>query len=321
MQKTVKENLKVTRVREFTRRFFRNYAGAAGFAIVLFFAVIAVLAPMVAPYPPEWKEVDYYDPDVYGPKYDLAYTDKAGIPHNNYQVFVEEVTFQPPSAEHPFGTDKLGRDILSRVIFGSRISLTIGFGVALVSAAIGVVLGALSGYYGGLTDNLIQRITEVFLTLPILPTIILFSVFFGASVYILFVVLVILGWQMTVRITRGEYLRLKNEAFVEAARAVGSSNTRIMFRHILPSALPPIVTATTLNIGGWIITEASLAYLGLGDPDRVSWGTIIFEAQKSGAIFDFWWLSMFAGFAVVLVVLGFFFLANALTDLLNPKLS
>lgn len=228
--------------------------------------------------------------------------------------------YRPPSKLHPFGTDELGRDTLSRILYGGRISLFVGFASVFSAIIIGVFVGALSGYYGGIADTLLMRFTDIMFSIPVLPLLVVFaSVIPGGGVWKIILVITIFGWMTDARLVRGVYLSLKEQEFAEAARAIGASNARIIWRHLLPNSMAPIIVSSTLGVGGNIIYEAALSYLGFGImPPTPSWGNMLQNAQS--AMFNAPWLIWFPGLAIFVTVLAFNFLGDGLRDALDPRL-
>ena len=224
-----------------------------------------------------------------------------------------------PSLEHPFGTDRLARDVLSMVLYGARISLSIGLVAVAISVTIGTVLGAVAGYLGGWSDGVIMRIVDVVMAFPRLVLLIAVVALFGSSLLLIILVLGLTQWPSTTRLVRGEVLSLRERDFVQAARALGYSRGRIIFRHIVPNVLAPVIVATTLGIGDMIVLEAGLSYLGLGVQANVpSWGAMVAHGQSN--MLDAWWLSTFAGLAIVFTVLSFNLVGDGLRDALDPRL-
>jgi oligopeptide transport system permease protein len=223
-----------------------------------------------------------------------------------------------PTAAHWFGTDELGRDTFARVIYGGRISLLVGLVGTLVSLLIGVTYGAVAGYRGGTLDEIMMRVVDVLYSLPYIFLVILLLVFFSRSILMLFVALGLVQWLTMARIVRGQVLSLKNQTFVEAARALGAGDGGIIFRHIVPNTLGPVIVYTTLTVPAIILQEAFLSFLGLGvQPPDASWGTLVSEGARLLALFP--WLVIFPGIALSLTLLCFNFLGDGLRDALDPQ--
>jgi peptide/nickel transport system permease protein len=268
------------------RRFASNKAALAGAAIVLFFIVIALVAPWLSPYDP-------------------------------LQTSFLTVR-QPPSAAHWFGTDELGRDVLTRMVFGARASLMAGVVSVAFAVVIGVPLGLAAGYFGRWTDAVISRLTDALLSIPFLILAIALAAFLGPSLTNAMIAIGISAMPRFVRITRGQAILVKSEDYVEGARAIGLKDFGIIRRYILPNALPPIIVQASLTIAMAIIAEASLSFLGLGQlPPAPSWGAMLNAAK------DFMdqapWMSLFPGGAIFLTVLGFNLLGDGLRDALDPR--
>lgn len=222
-----------------------------------------------------------------------------------------------PSAAHWFGTDELGRDAFARVVYGGRISLLVGLVGTLVSLVIGVSWGAVAGYAGGKLDELMMRVVDVLYALPNIFLVILLLVFFSRSLLMLFVALGLVQWLTMARIVRGQVLSLKHQTFVEAARALGATDPSIVFRHIVPNTLGPVIVYTTLTVPAVILQEAFLSFLGLGvQPPAASWGTLVSDGARVLALFP--WLVLFPGLALSLTLLAFNFLGDGLRDALDP---
>jgi oligopeptide transport system permease protein len=268
------------------RRLRRNRAAVASGAALLIISVVTLLAP--------WMPIA-----------DPAHQD---LGHGA----------TPPSAEHWFGTDELGRDTFARVLHGGRISLLVGLIGTLVSLLIGVTYGAISGYRGGRVDEAMMRFVDILYSLPYIFLVILLLVFFSRSLVMLFVALGLVQWLTMARIVRGQVLSLKSQTFVEAARALGAGDGSIIFRHIVPNTLGPVIVYTTLTVPAVILQEAFLSFLGLGvQPPAASWGTLVSDGAKVLALFP--WLVIFPGIALSLTLLCFNFLGDGLRDALDPQ--
>ena len=227
---------------------------------------------------------------------------------------------KPPSTEHLFGTDKLGRDVFSRVLYGGRMSIIIGIIGSISGSIIGMVLGCIAGYFGGKIDSILIRISEIFQTFPQMILILIIVSVMGQGVRNLIFIFSITGWMTTFRMIRNEFLTLREETFVEVSKAFGMSDVSIMFKQILPNTLSPIIVATTINIAGFILAEAGLSYIGLGVPSSVpTWGNILNAAKTIDIITNNWWLWLLPGLVLSIFVLAINFLGDGLRDVLDPK--
>jgi ABC-type dipeptide/oligopeptide/nickel transport system permease subunit len=273
--------------REVWRRFRRNRSALLGLGIVVALLLMAALAPVVAPYDPIHVELD--------------------------------LQFSPPTVQHPFGADLYGRDLLSRVIYGARISLLIGFIPSAIAMLIGTVLGVLAGFYGRWANIVIMRLGDVVLAFPSIILAMVVTYVLGATLFALFIALSVVNWAGAARVVRSQVLSLKQQDFVAAARAIGVGDGRIMFRHIIPNCLAPILVLLTLAIPSAIMAEAGLSFLGVGaQPPTPSWGLMVREAQQY--VFSAPWASIIPGFAILLTVLGFNFVGDGLRDAIDPYL-
>ncbi|HWL33795.1 MAG TPA: ABC transporter permease [Gaiellaceae bacterium] len=269
-------------------RFFRHRMAVVSLVVLFLICLVAIFAKRVAPY--AYDELDLFN------------------------------TTSPPTTKdkHLFGTDLLGRDYLSRVIFGLRTSLWVAFFVAFLSTAIGTTIGSLAGYYGGAVDNLLMRFTDLILTLPGLAVLLTAATFFGNGDPLkIGLILALLLWTVIARIVRGVFLSLREKEYVEAAKASGAGDARIILRHMLPNALGPIIVNTTLIIAAAILIEAALSFLGFGiQPPNPSLGTLIDDGQGEG--FEKWWLVTFPGLVIVVIALAINFIGDGLRDALDP---
>ncbi|MET3293164.1 UNVERIFIED_CONTAM: peptide/nickel transport system permease protein [Brevibacillus sp. OAP136] len=239
-------------------------------------------------------------------------------PHDPYAVSLD-LQFQKPSAEYWLGTDMFGRDVFSRMIYGSRISLLIGIVPSLITMSIGIVLGIVAGYFGRRTDFVIMTISDMVLSFPSLLLAMVVMYTLGASLLNIFIALSIVGWAGTARVVRAQTLSLKNKEFVEASRAIGVKPIVIMLRHILPNCIPQLLVLFTLEIPGSILSEASLSFLGVGaQPPASSWGLMVSNGKEF--LFNAPWVAISPGIAILLIVLAFNFLGDGLRDALDPYL-
>lgn len=233
-------------------------------------------------------------------------------------IFMAE---QPPSARHWLGTDELGRDVFTRLLHGGRISLTVGLVAVAIYMAIGVLLGALAGYYGGMTDSIIMRITDVVMVIPFFPLALTMAAALRPSVYNTMLVIGLLGWTGICRLVRGEFLTLRRRDYVEAARAVGATDSRIIWRHLLPNALAPILVAATLGVGGAILSEAGLSFLGFGvQQPTPSWGNMLSAALSLRVLLLQPWLWLPPGLTIFIAILSINLVGEGLRDALDPRL-
>ncbi len=273
--------------RDFVRRLLRNRLTVAGGLVIgLFFLVAAFPALFTS-----------QNPD----RIDVA------------------TILQPPSGAHPLGTDDLGRDVLSRVVYGARVSMKVGFVAVGIATTIGLVIGLLSGFYGRWVDAVLMRLVDIMLCFPTFFLILSVIAFLSPSIVNIMAVIGLTGWMGVARLVRAETLSLKERDFVSAARAQGAGTLRIVFRHILPNALAPILVAATLGVAGAILTESALSFLGIGvQPPTPSWGNIL-TVGKNYIEFA-WWLSLFPGLAILVTVLGYNLLGEGIRDAVDPRL-
>jgi len=271
--------------------FSESMMGKVGLGIVLAIVLMGVLAPYLAPYP-------------------------------YHELNLKERTLHP-SWKHLLGTNHYGEDLLSRVIWGSRVSLLVGFAAATLSVIIGTLIGMVSGYYGGVSDSILMRITDLFLSVPTLPLMLIFAALFGKGLMNIILVLSLLGWTGTARMVRSETLSLKERPLTEAAKAIGATDTHILGYHVLPNVLPLILASMILSVVNAILGEAWVSFLGFGVSleDPPSWGIILYWADlKLAVLNDYWWWIVPPGLLLMLLVLGFAFMSHALDQVLNPRL-
>lgn len=271
-------------------RFRRHRMAGVGLVLLATLALAALLTPYLAPFDPAAQ------PDVLATR------------------------FQAPSLEHPMGTDRFGRDVFSRVLYGARVSLGIGFAAVTIAVTLGTLVGAVAGYVGGWVDTVAMRFVDLLLSFPRLVFLIALVAVFEPSLGLVTLVLGLTGWMGTSRIVRGEVLSLREAEYVEAARALGFSGGRILGRHVLPNALTPVIVAATLGIGNTILAEAALSFLGLGvQAPLASWGNMVASGRQT--MLEAWWITTFPGLAIVFTVMSFNLVGDGLRDALDPRRS
>lgn len=272
----------------FIEKFFRDRLAIIGAVIVFTLFVVALFAPVIAP----------YDPASINTKNLLA----------------------PPSFAHLCGTDNLGRDVFSRMVYGARISLTVGFVAIGIATIIGLLIGAVAGYFGGWIDDVLMRFVDLMLTIPTFFLILAVIAFLEPNIYNIMIVIGLTGWMSVARLVRAEFLALKKRDFVMAAKAIGVSDVVIMLRHIMPNAMAPVLVSATLGVAGAILTESALSFLGIGvQPPTPSWGNILTLGKDY--IGYAWWLSAYPGLAILITVMGYNLLGEGIRDALDPRLS
>ena len=274
-----------SKLEPFLREFGKHRGAVVGLAVIVVMIAVSVLSPYVAPGNPE-------------------------------EITQERLA--PPSWNHLMGTDNVGRDVLSRVMWGGRISLAVGFVAAVIAILVGVLVGGLAGYFGGRFDDLLMRFTDAFMVIPTFFLVLLIVSMFGTAITNIMIVLGLTSWPQTARIARAEFLSLSKMEFVDAARVLGAGSARIMFRHILPNALPSILVALSMRVAGAILNEAALSFLGLGDINVITWGQMLHGAIRYMTVG--WWMAIFPGLFIFLTVLAFNTVGDGLTDALNPRL-
>jgi len=274
-------------MKDFWKALSRNRLALVGGAVVLFLAALAILTPALAPWDPN-------RPDV-------------------------KKILDPPSRTHLLGTDQLGRDVFSRMLYGSRVSLAVGFVSVGIAAAIGIVLGSLAGYNGGMVDGFVMRLVDLMLVFPRFFLLLAVLAFLTPSIWTIMAVIGLTGWMGVTRLVRAEFLSLKEREFVVWSQNVGATGFRVIWRHILPNALAPVLVAMTLGIPAAILTESGLSFLGIGvPPPHATWGNILNEGKETIEIG--WWLSVYPGFAILVTVLSYNLLGEGIRDALDPRL-
>jgi len=271
---------------EFWQRFMENRFAAAGLVIILALFLVSLAAQFITPYHPDAIDA--------------------------WHVLL------PPSADHWFGTDELGRDVFTRVLYGARVSLKVGFVAVGIAVLIGTVVGLFAGFYGGWIDSLLMRVVDIMLCFPTFFLILAVIAMLEPSIWYIMVIIGLTGWMGVARLVRAEVLSLKSRDFVQAARVLGASDLRIIFRHILPNALSPVLVSATLGVAGAILTESALSFLGIGvQPPTPSWGNILTSGKD---YIEFaWWLSLFPGVAILVTVLSYNLVGEGIRDALDPR--
>ena len=274
-------------MRSFWRALRRNQLALAGGVVVVFVAVLALLAPVIAPMDPN-------RPDV-------------------------KKILDSPSGRHPLGTDQLGRDVLSRMLYGARVSLAVGFVSVGIATVIGIALGSVAGYHGGTIDAMVMRLVDLMLVFPRFFLLLAVLGFLRPSIWTIMAVIGLTGWMSVARLVRAEFLSLREREFVLWSQSIGASAFRIIWRHILPNAIAPVLVAITLGIPAAILAESGLSFLGLGvQPPHATWGNILSEGKD--AIEIGWWLSVYPGLAILVTVLSYNLLGEGIRDALDPRL-
>jgi len=274
-------------VRDFWRALRRNRLAVIGGVVVLVLVALAVLAPVLAPRDPNRPDIK--------------------------SILAE------PSRSHPLGTDQLGRDVLSRMLYGARVSLAVGFVSVGIATVIGLVLGSIAGYNGGLVDGFVMRLVDLMLVFPRFFLLLAVLAFLKPSIWTIMAVIGLTGWMGVTRLVRAEFLSLKEREFVVWSHAIGATGFRVVWRHILPNAMAPVLVAMTLGIPAAILTESGLSFLGLGvQPPYATWGNILNEGKDTIEIG--WWLSFYPGVAILLTVLSYNLLGEGIRDALDPRL-
>ncbi|MFH1073790.1 MAG: ABC transporter permease [Candidatus Firestonebacteria bacterium] len=278
---------KFSRGQETWEKLKRNKLALFGAFIIVVLSILAVFAPMITPFSPEEQNISE--------------------------------RLLAPGSKHLCGTDELGRDIFSRMLSGARVSLSVGFIAVIISTIIGILIGAAAGYYGGWIDGFLMRFVDIMLSIPTLFLILMLSVYLGPSIVNVMIIIGLTGWMDLSRLVRAEFLSLKKREYVLSARVSGASDTRIIFKHILPNALAPVFVSVIFGVGGAILVESGLSFLGLGvQPPDSSWGNILTSGKDY--IERAWWLTVYPGLAIFITVMSYNILGEGLRDALDPRL-
>lgn len=282
-----KKESKIKEIKYTFHKFLKSPLSIVGALIILIFLIVALFAPYIAPYDPLTQQI--------------------------------EERLQSPSFKHILGTDNMGRDILSRIIYGTRISVMLGLIVILVAASIGITVGAISGYTTGILDNILMRIADMFLSFPPIILAMAIAASLGPNLRNTIIAIAMTRWPVYARLVRSQVLSLKNTQFVESIKSIGGSKFRRLFIHILPNCLAPIIVRATLDLGTAILAAASLSFIGFGaQPPTPEWGAMVSIGRQY--IISEWWVSTFPGIAILIVVIGFNLLGDGLRDVLDPRL-
>lgn len=273
------------RIRASWSLFWESRMGPIGLAILVLIALMAIFAPVIAPEGPF----------------------KLGAAR----------LLAPGQDGHLLGTDHLGRDMLAQIVFGARVSLIIGVVASVISLIVGMFVGSVSGYFGGVTDLILSRLMDMFLIIPAFFLIIVIVATLGSNIIYVMVVIGLTAWPASARLMRAQAISLRDRTFVQALRALGESSPRILFRHVIPNGIQPLIANASLDIASAILIEAGLSFIGLGDPNQATWGRMIYDGRAS--ITTAWWVSILPGVAIILTVLGFYLVGDGISYALSPK--
>lgn len=274
-----------SRISSFWRPFLASKMGPIGLGILILVALAAIFAPLLAPDGPF----------------------KLGAPR----------LLAPGQEGHWLGTDHLGRDVFAQIVFGARVSLSIGLVAASISLLVGVVIGSVAGYFGGWADIMLSRLTDMFLIIPAFFLIIVVVATLGSGLTYVMVVIGLTAWPTSARLMRAQAMTLRERSFIQALKALGESHPRILLRHIIPNGIQPLIANASLDIASAILIEAGLSFIGLGDPNQATWGRMIFDGRTS--ILTAWWASVFPGIAIIVTVLGFYLVGDGISYVLSPR--
>lgn len=293
MRKIVKHKNTQSVFRLFIKNLKRDKLALLGAAMLIIFIFIGIFSESIAPYAPN----------------DRHYNEAGKI-----------LRLDPPSAKHWFGTTDVGRDIFSQVVLGTRTALVVGLLAAFLTTFVGAVLGIISGYYGGIIDAIIMRIVDFFYAIPFIPFVIVLSAVLSPSIYNIIIAVTLLSWRTVARLVRSQVLSISQRPYIKAARVSGAGNARIMFKYILPNVVPLILLEMTFMVNWAIMVEASIAFLGFGDPSKPSWGQVLHVNFITGNSRNAWWWTGPPGLAIVLLLVSIFFVSRALEEVVDPRL-
>ncbi|HWV34235.1 MAG TPA: ABC transporter permease [Thermomicrobiales bacterium] len=274
-----------SRIAAFWRPFVASRMGPIGLAILIIVALAAIFAPVLAPDGPF----------------------KLGAPR----------LLAPGEQGHLLGTDHLGRDVFAQIVYGARVSLSIGLVAASISLVVGVIVGSIAGYFGGFIDLILSRMTDMFLIIPAFFLIIVVVATLGSGITYVMIVIGLTAWPTSARLMRAQAMTLRERTFIQALKALGESSPRILLRHIIPNGIQPLIANASLDIASAILIEAGLSFLGLGDPNKATWGRMIFDGRTT--ILTAWWSSVFPGVAIIITVLGFYLVGDGISYVLSPR--
>ena len=285
MEKTRSKDDRFIKTKMFIADYARNKRAMTGLFMLIFILMVAILADFIAPYSP----TEFIDNPLVA-----------------------------PNSSYLLGTDQLGRDVFSRIIYGTRISLSIGVVAATISGITGTLIGVFAGFFGGNVDRILSQVIDIFIMLPTFFLIILVVAIFESSLFYIMLVIGFTSWPGNARVMRSQTLSLKERTFVKGARAIGTPELKILFSYIVPNGIFPVISNTTMQIATAILTEASLSFLGLGDPNATSWGQMIFNGRNNMVVAP--WVALFPGIAIIITVATFYLIGDGLNVVLNPKL-
>jgi peptide/nickel transport system permease protein len=294
------------KIKNFWKKYRKNKLAVIGLFILTILYVVTIFAPLLAPYPPD------------GNANDILYANREPTMTAYEEINLKgEVTSYKPNY---FGRDELGRDVFSRCLYAGRISLSVGLVAVGISVLIGTIWGSIAGYYGGRIDAIMMRMVDALMSIPIFILLITIMSVFGGSIYAVMVVLGITGWTSISRFVRAEFLTLMSRDYILAAKGLGASDFRVIFRHILPNAIGPIIVSATMGVAGAILSESSLSFFGLGvQPPTASWGNMLSNAQELSTMLSAPWKAFFPGSLIFITVLSFNFVGDGLREVLDPR--